>query len=85
MLVKKLTSDPQTSAIDTQNYLTGIFIILAVFIGALSITSWQMGERGWDTGNAAEKKARLGWLVGVNFLGFVLLVVAFVLTGDVSP
>lgn len=65
-----------------QHYIVGLFILLAVFIGAMIWASSAMHKRGWDS----SKPPTLQGVVPnvVNIGGLVFLVIAFVLTGGAS-
>lgn len=66
-------------AAERQYYVEGLFIVLIGFIVVLSLAALFMHKAGWDDTNPP-KPTRAAWC-GINSVGLILLVIAFVLTG----
>lgn len=64
---------------ERQYYVEGLFVVLMLFVLALTMAALFMHKSGWDGSNPPKPTQGAWW--GVNAIGLILLVIAFVLTG----
>jgi hypothetical protein len=77
VLVSNTTSN-MTPA-DRQHYITGLLLLLMVFVVAMILAANRMHKRGWDNSTPPKFQGLMIWVI--NGGGIIFLIIAFVLTG----
>jgi general stress protein CsbA len=67
------------TAADRQHYITGLFLLLTIFVVAMIVGASVMHKRGWDDNTPPKWRGVMGWVI--NGGGVIFLIIAFVVTG----
>jgi flagellar biogenesis protein FliO len=73
------TKGAEADAAARQHYISGLFVVLAFFVGIMLFGSWLMHRYGWDDSSPPKSVGLTPW--AINLGGLLYLVIAFVVTG----